>query len=77
VVRELTRTEPAVDRELVTAPVTDPAVLPAVVRRLDDAGVVLNTLTLRSASLNEVFLNLTGHPAEEDVTESSDEEVRA
>ncbi|WP_350275581.1 ATP-binding cassette domain-containing protein [Kribbella sp. HUAS MG21] len=76
VVRELTRTEPAVDRDLVTAPVPDPAVLPAVVRRLDDAGVVLNTLTLRSASLNEVFLSLTGRPAEEDVTETADEEVR-
>jgi oleandomycin transport system ATP-binding protein len=77
VVRELTQAEPAVDRELVTAPVTDPAVLPAVVRRLDDAGVVLNALTLRSASLNEVFLSLTGHPAEEDVTEPAEEEVRA
>jgi oleandomycin transport system ATP-binding protein len=65
VVGELAKTEPEVDRELVTAPVTDPAILPAVVRRLDDEGVVINALTLRSASLNEVFLSLTGHPAEE------------
>ena len=43
---------------------TDPAVLPAVVRRLDDAGVVLDELALRSSSLNEVFLTLTGHRAE-------------
>ncbi|TDO35122.1 oleandomycin transport system ATP-binding protein [Kribbella sp. VKM Ac-2527] len=65
VVGELAKTEPEVDREVVTAQVTDPAILPAVVRRLDDAGVVVRTLTLRSASLNEVFLSLTGHPAEE------------
>ncbi|MEV0283115.1 MULTISPECIES: ATP-binding cassette domain-containing protein [unclassified Kribbella] len=73
VVGELAQAEPEVDREEVTAPVTDPAVLPAVVRRLDDAGVVISTLTLRSASLNEVFFSLTGHTAEE----SSEEEVRA
>jgi oleandomycin transport system ATP-binding protein len=44
-----------------------------VVRRLDDAGVRVTELTLRSASLNEVFLSLTGHPAEEvdDQTEGS------
>ncbi len=75
VVGELARTEPEVDRELVTAPVTDPAVLPAVVRRLDDAGVVLSALTLRGASLNEVFLSLTGHPAEE--ADEASQTVRA
>ena len=31
----------------------------------------LTELTLRNASLNEVFLSLTGHPAEEDETEES------
>jgi oleandomycin transport system ATP-binding protein len=36
-----------------------------VVRRLDEAGVLVAELTLRSASLNEVFLSLTGHPAED------------
>jgi oleandomycin transport system ATP-binding protein len=73
VVGELTETTPEVDGPLVTTPVTDPAVLPAVVRRLDDAGVRVTELTLRSASLNEVFLSLTGHPAEEvdDETEGS------
>jgi oleandomycin transport system ATP-binding protein len=69
VVGELAKTEPEVDRDVVTAPVTDPAVLPAVVRRLDDAGVVINTLTLRGASLNEVFLSLTGHAAEDEAEE--------
>jgi oleandomycin transport system ATP-binding protein len=65
-VAELTHAEPDVHDALVTAPVTDPRLLSAVVRRLDDAGVVLTELTLRSSSLNEVFLSLTGHPAEED-----------
>jgi oleandomycin transport system ATP-binding protein len=50
----------------VTAPVTDPRLLPAVVRRLDDAGVVVTELALRNSSLNEVFLSLTGHPADKD-----------
>jgi oleandomycin transport system ATP-binding protein len=66
VVGELAEVTPDVRGQLVTAPVTDPAVLPAVVRRLDDAGVVVTELTLRSSSLNEVFLSLTGHGAEED-----------
>jgi len=73
VVGELAKVTPEVTGQLVTAPVTDPAVLPAVVRRLDDAGVVVTELALRSSSLNEVFLSLTGHPAEadDDQTEGS------
>jgi oleandomycin transport system ATP-binding protein len=49
---------------LVTGPVWDRAVLPAAVLRLDDAGVVVTELTLRGASLDEVFLSLTGQPAD-------------
>ncbi|HEX6681985.1 MAG TPA: ATP-binding cassette domain-containing protein [Candidatus Limnocylindrales bacterium] len=74
VVGELARVKPEQKGELVTAQVSDPAILPAVVRRLDDAGVVVNELALRSSSLNEVFLALTGRPAEE---EEVDEEVEA
>jgi oleandomycin transport system ATP-binding protein len=70
VVGELAKVTPEVTGQLVTAPVTDPAVLPAVVRRLDDAGVVVTELALRSSSLNEVFLSLTGHPAEADDDQS-------
>ncbi|MGH3517194.1 MAG: ATP-binding cassette domain-containing protein [Haloechinothrix sp.] len=65
VVGELTGVEPDVQGQLVTAPVLDPALLPATVRRLDDAGVVITELALRNSSLDEVFLSLTGHPAEE------------
>ncbi|HEX6338839.1 MAG TPA: ATP-binding cassette domain-containing protein [Jiangellaceae bacterium] len=65
VVGELTKATPDVNGTRITAPISDPAVVPAVVRRLDEAGVVVTELTLRSATLNEVFLSLTGHPAEE------------
>jgi len=72
VVAELARTEPKVEGQTVSASVTDPTLLPEVVRRLDDAGVVNAELALRHASLNEVFLSLTGHPAEEDETDADD-----
>jgi oleandomycin transport system ATP-binding protein len=52
----------------VVAQVADPAVLPAVVRRLDQAGVGVTELALRTSTLNEVFLHLTGQPAEADAT---------
>ena len=65
VVAELTGTEPDVQGLLVSAPVTDPGVLPAAVRRLDEANIVISELQLRSSSLDEVFLSLTGRPAEE------------
>jgi oleandomycin transport system ATP-binding protein len=66
VVGDLTGATPEVEGDHVTAPVTDPALLPMAVRRLDDAGVVIGELTLRNSTLNEVFLSLTGHRAEED-----------
>ena len=69
VVAEVTFNQPEVAGPIVTGPVTEPAMLPAVVRRLDDAGVVVTELALRSSSLNEVFLSLTGHPATEDTDE--------
>jgi len=64
-VAHLAGSVPEVRDTLVTAPVADPAVLPAVVRRLDDAGVLVAELALRGSSLDEVFLSLTGHRAEE------------
>jgi oleandomycin transport system ATP-binding protein len=53
------------DTGLVTASISDPAIAPAVVRRLDDAGIVATELSLRLPSLDEVFLTLTGHRAED------------
>ncbi|MCA2212535.1 ATP-binding cassette domain-containing protein [Jidongwangia harbinensis] len=52
---------------VVTAPVTDPGALAHLVRRLDDGGLAVAELALRSPSLDEVFLSLTGRPAPEGV----------
>jgi len=43
--------------------VADAAVLPVIIRDLDEAGVDLAEFTLRKASLDEVFLALTGDRA--------------
>jgi oleandomycin transport system ATP-binding protein len=72
VVRDLVGAEPELEGQRVTAPVTDPALLPAAVRRMDDARVVISELTLRNSSLNEVFLSLTGHRADEGQPEPDD-----
>jgi oleandomycin transport system ATP-binding protein len=66
VVADLVQTPADVEGNLVTVPVGDPAILPAVVRRLDDAGVVITELALRGSSLNEVFLSLTGREPDPD-----------
>ncbi|MCU7725763.1 ATP-binding cassette domain-containing protein [Actinoplanes sp. KI2] len=48
---------------VISAPVTDPAALTSLVRRLDEKGLLVAELALRSPSLDEVFLTLTGHTA--------------
>ena len=65
IVAELTGTRPEVQEPsgLVTAPVHDPGLLSALVRRLDEAHIVAAELALRMPSLDEVFLTLTGHLA--------------
>jgi oleandomycin transport system ATP-binding protein len=49
---------------MITAPVKDPELMPAVVRALDREGIAVGELALRRSSLDEVFLALTGHRAE-------------
>jgi oleandomycin transport system ATP-binding protein len=71
IVGGLAQASPDVDGGAVTAAVSDPSLLPAVVRRLDDAGVVITELALRGSSLEEVFLTLTGRPPEESAAERS------
>ena len=68
VVARVTGARPEVDDDtgLVTAPLDDPSALSAVVRGLDQASIVATELALRRPSLDEVFLNLTGHRAETD-----------
>jgi oleandomycin transport system ATP-binding protein len=47
----------------VTAQVPAAAVLPGIVRQLDENGIELAEFSLRKSSLDEVFLTLTGHRA--------------
>ncbi|MEN3534208.1 ATP-binding cassette domain-containing protein [Microbispora sp. ZYX-F-249] len=65
VVADVLDVTPEVSQGQVTAPVRDPAAVPAIVRRLDDLDVVAAELSLRRASLDEVFLALTGRRAED------------
>ncbi|MGW5719585.1 ATP-binding cassette domain-containing protein [Amycolatopsis sp. NPDC003865] len=57
---------------LLTAPVNDPVLLSTLVRKLDEAGITADELALRLPSLDEVFLALTGHTAEQPTASSSD-----
>ncbi|WP_410664721.1 ATP-binding cassette domain-containing protein [Amycolatopsis sp. lyj-84] len=74
-VGEIAGVTPDVSGQVVSVPVTDPAALPGAVRRLEEAGIVIGELSLRSSSLDEVFLSLTGRPAEE-TAEETEEEIR-
>ncbi|MFI2351321.1 ATP-binding cassette domain-containing protein [Streptomyces sp. NPDC019443] len=62
-----------IEGELITAPVKDPELMPAVVRRLDREGIAVGELTLRRSSLDEVFLALTGHRAEPERPDDADD----
>ncbi len=55
--------EPAAEGQRLSARVSDPEALPAVLRRLDAAGIAVDDLALRGASLDDVFLSLTGRAA--------------
>ena len=64
-IRDLTTNEPNIDGSIVELTVNSgPAVAAEVIRRLDTAGVTVAGLALREPSLDDVFLNLTGHKAE-------------
>jgi len=65
VLAEVVGAEPVADEDLVSVAVADGSAMPAVVRRLDDAGITVTELSLRLPSLDEVFLGLTGHTTEE------------
>ncbi|MEV4250572.1 ATP-binding cassette domain-containing protein [Streptosporangium canum] len=73
VVADVIAEVPTVTGGKAVASVHDPAVVPAIVRRLDDLGVVASELSLRKSSLDEVFLALTGHPAEDEPAGAKEE----
>jgi oleandomycin transport system ATP-binding protein len=56
------------DGQLVTVTIADRSALGQVVRRLDEAGIAVDELSLRTPSLDEVFLALTGRSCEEEPT---------
>jgi oleandomycin transport system ATP-binding protein len=68
---------PAGDPGTVTVQVPASALVPALVRDLDEAGVVIEELALRKASLDEVFLALTGKPAQAAETAETAEPAEA
>jgi len=76
ILAEVAQAEPSVDRDsqLVTVPVPDAQVLRVASRRLDEDGLIVNELSLRRASLDEVFFALTGHAAEQDGQEAEQSE---
>jgi oleandomycin transport system ATP-binding protein len=49
----------------VSAQVPSAAVVPRIVRELDESGIDLAAFSMRKSSLDEVFLTLTGHRAED------------
>ncbi len=66
--------EPSVDGEVVRVPAAaGTGTLTEVVRRLDSAGVTARGLQLREPSLDDVFLALTGHAAEDGQSTDSDD----
>ena len=67
---------PAVEGELVRVSVRerDGAIVEAV-RRLDEAGVGVEDLALRRPTLDDVFLALTGHAAEEAPADQEQEQA--
>jgi oleandomycin transport system ATP-binding protein len=55
---------PVTGARQVSAQVPSAAVVPRIVRELDESGIDLAAFSMRKSSLDEVFLTLTGHRAE-------------
>jgi len=68
-VGEVVGRTPEVDGRQVSMPLSDPSLMTAIVRALDERGLTVEELMLRSASLDDVFLSLTGRHVPEDHTE--------
>ena len=76
-IRDLSPTPAIIEGTVVDLTVDrGPAIAADVLRRLDGAGITLAGLALREPSLDDVFLNLTGHKAE-DITEFLADEAPA
>jgi oleandomycin transport system ATP-binding protein len=69
-----TGAEPVADAagRQVSVQVPTASVLPGIVRQLDEGGIELAEFSLRKSSLDEVFLTLTGHRAEDEALSGAD-----
>ncbi|MGA8113444.1 MAG: ATP-binding cassette domain-containing protein [Actinocatenispora sp.] len=76
IVEDVTGVLPTRDGHRLSAAVADPAMPAAVLRRLDTAGITVVELALRLPSLDDVFLSLTGHRAEEPGQDAAGEQAR-
>ena len=64
---------PFVEDGSVRVPVTERrGTIANAVRRLDDAGIAIDDISVSTPTLDDVFLNLTGHAAEPEAEESED-----
>ena len=61
------------DGQLVSVRINDRSALGQAVRRLDEAGIAVDDLSLRRPSLDEVFLAVTGHAADDDLDDDTSE----
>jgi ABC-2 type transport system ATP-binding protein len=79
ILAELCVEPPTVDARTVHAPVRQRSgMIAEAVRRLDDAGVGIDDIAVRRPTLDDVFIKLTGHAAEEDDAAAAEpEKVRA
>lgn len=68
-VRSVSAGEPLVEESRVSAPVTGGStVLVNAIRALDAEGIEVSDLVLRRPTLDDVFMSLTGHAAEDETT---------
>ena len=68
-VRDLSKQEPVVEGSRIELTLHDgPSAAADALRRLDGAGLTISGLNLREPSLDDVFLSLTGHKAEDEPT---------
>ena len=77
---EIAESRPSFDDGVVRAPIRRRSgIIAEAVRRLDDADVGIDDIAVRRPTLDDVFIALTGHKAEEEPAESepAGEEVRA
>jgi ABC-2 type transport system ATP-binding protein len=75
---EMSEEQPTFEDHAVHAPVrTRSGAIAEAVRRLDAAGVGIDDIAMRRPTLDDVFIALTGHAAEEEPTREEREEIAA